>query len=171
MPIHKRVNVMKLLSILSDETGSELVEFAFSICIVLACMFGILYVSLALYADHFVANAAKEGARYAMVRGSSWGGSACTSTSAYSCTATNTDVNNFVKSILTPGLADSDLKVNASWPGTTPSGSTCDTTNGDNSPYCVVEVKVSYSFASSLLPFIPEKTLAFSSTSIVPITE
>jgi Flp pilus assembly protein TadG len=170
MSIDKQAKNLKWLRILNNETGSELVEFALSICIVLACMFGILYVSLALYTDHFVANAAKEGARYAMVRGSSWGGAACTTTSTFSCTATSANVNSYVKSTLTPGLADSDLSVSTSWPGTTPSGATCDTTNGDNSPYCVVEVKVSYSFASSL-PFIPQKTLAFSSTSIVPITE
>ena len=52
-----------------DETGSELVETALSIPILFAVIFGIIYFSFALYADHFVANVAKEAAR---LRSSSW---------------------------------------------------------------------------------------------------
>jgi len=155
---------------LSEEQASQLVEFAFCIGIFLACLFAISYFSIALYADHFVANAAKEGARYAMVRGSSWDGTTCTSVSSFSCTATNANVKSYIASTLTPGLTSDNLTVATSWPGTTSSGQTCDTTYGDDSPYCVVSVTVSYSF-SSFLPFLPQHTLVFSSTSAVPISE
>jgi Flp pilus assembly protein TadG len=54
-----------------DETGSSLVEFALSSTVLLMAIFGVLDCSCALYADHYVANAAREATRYAMVRGSS----------------------------------------------------------------------------------------------------
>jgi Flp pilus assembly protein TadG len=141
-----------------------------SISIILAALFGVIYVSMALYTDHFVGNAAKEATRYAMVRGSSWNGAACTTTSTFSCTATSTDITNYVESTMPPGLTTNDLTVTTTWPGTGPSGSACDTTNGNNSPYCSVSVKVSYSF-EWFLPFLPQNTLQLTSNSTVAITE
>lgn len=153
-----------------DEAGSELVEFAFSVCILLMCIFGVIYVSLAAYADHYVVNAARAGARYAMVRGSSWGGASCSATSGYSCTATSANVASYVEDALAPGLAKENVTVETTWPGITATGATCDTTDGVNSPYCVVKVQVSYSFALSL-PLVPQKALLFTSASIIPISE
>ena len=161
---------MTLRRMHSEDLGVNLVEFALSISIVLAAIFGVLYFSMALYADHFVANAAKDATRYAMVRGSSWNGTTCATTSSFSCTATSTDVTNYVDSTVTPGLTTSNLTVNTSWPGTDPTGDTCDTTNGKNSPYCTVTVSVSYSFDWPL-PFLPPNTLALTSKSTVAITE
>jgi Flp pilus assembly protein TadG len=154
----------------TEELGANLVEFALSVSIVLTSIFAVLYFSMALYADHFVANAAKDAARYAMVRGSSWNGATCATTFSYNCTATSTNVTNYVDSTVPPGLATSDLTVTTSWPGTNPSGAACDTTDGNNSPYCAVSVDVSYSL-SWPLPFLPQNALVLSSTSSVAITE
>jgi Flp pilus assembly protein TadG len=170
MDLMTRTKTFLQARVAPGERGSELVEFALSISIVLASIFAVMYFTLALYADHYVANAAKEGARYAMVRGSSWNGAACATTYSFSCTATKANVTSFVESTLTPGLTADNLTVTTSWPGTTSSGQTCDTTDGNNSPYCIVGVQVSYSF-DSFLPFLPQQTIKLSSTSTVTISE
>src|SRR5579862_4355428 len=158
-----------LLRAWREDAGSEMVEFAFSICIWLGAAFLIMYSSLALYAAHFVANAAEEAGRYAMVRGSSWNGASC-STSTLDCMATSTDISNYVVGSMPPGLSSSNISVAASWPGKTSTGATCDSQDGANSPNCVVNVTVTYNFKFPV-PFFTQKTLPFSSTSQVTITQ
>lgn len=155
---------------LRSDSGANLVEFALSISIVIAALMGVLYFSLALYANHFVSYASQEAGRYAMVRGSTWSGTSCAQVSTSECMATSSDIARYVTSILPPGFSASGLQVSAAWPGTTSTGAPCDTANGNNSPYCTVNVTVSYSF-SSFLPFIPAKTLAMSNTSSFAIVE
>lgn len=152
---------------LRDENGSEAVEFALAFSVWVAAAFMIMYVSFALYAAHFVANAAEEGARYGSVRGSSWNGASCTS-NQLDCTASSTDVSNYIKSAVPPGLALSSMNISTVWPGTTSSGDGCDTADGSNSPNCIVKVTVSYTF-SFPLPFIPNGSRVFSSTSQMTI--
>jgi Flp pilus assembly protein TadG len=150
-----------------EESGSEMVEFALSICVWMGAAFLIMYGSFALYAAHFVANAAEEAGRYAMVRGSSWDGESCTS-SVLDCTATSTDVSNYVVQSMPPGLSSANVSVSTLWPGTTSAGGTCDSEDGANSPNCVVKVTVSYNFRFPV-PFFTQNTLPFSSTSKVTI--
>ena len=147
-----------------DESGSNLVEFAVSLSVVLACVFGIIDGSRALFAEHYVVNAAREATRYAMVRGSSWNGAACTTPATFSCTATSAQVTSFVNSNIPPGIMSSKVGVVTTWPGTTSTGAACDTVNGSDSPTCVVRVQVTYAFAFSL-PFLPQNAINFSSTS------
>lgn len=153
--------------LLRDDSGSEAVEFALASCIWMAISFMVMYVSFALYAAHFVANAAQEGARYASVRGSSWSNASC-SANVLDCTASSGDVSSYVTSEAPPGLSTSSMTVATSWPGTTPSGTTCDTADGSNSPNCIVKVTVSYNF-SFPLPFITNSQRLFSSTSQMTI--
>jgi len=152
---------------LRDERGSEAVEFALAVSIWMAIAFMVMYVSFALYAAHFVANAAEEAARYGSVRGSSWNNASCTSNSL-GCTASSTDISNYVKSAVPPGLSATKLTISSSWPGTMSSGNSCDTADGSNSPNCVVKVTVSYNF-SFPLPFIASSQRLFSSTSQMTI--
>jgi len=152
---------------LQDERGSEAVEFALAISIWMGVAFMVMYVSFALYAAHFVANAALEGARYGSVRGSSWSSASCSSNSL-DCTASSTDISNYIKSSTPPGLSTANLSVSTSWPGTTSSGTACDTADGSNGPNCVVKVTVSYNF-SFPLPFITNSQRLFSSTSQMTI--
>lgn len=154
----------------NDESGAEVVEFALAICVWIAGVFAIMYGSLALYASHFVGNAADEAARYAVVRGSTWSGTSCSSTSTLECDATTTDVSNYVISTLMPGLSSSNLTVTTSWPGTTSTGATCDTIYGSNSPNCLVEVQVNYSF-SFPLPFLTQYTIPMTSSSEMTISQ
>ena len=155
---------------LKEETGSELVEMALTVPMLFAVLCGVVYSSFALYATHFVANAAKEAARYAVVRGSTWGGTSCQSPSSFDCTATDTDVSNFVAAELPPGLSSGNLSVSTTWPGTTNSGSTCDTLNGDNSPNCEVSVQVNYQFTFPV-PWVNQGVLPLSSSAEMSIVE
>jgi hypothetical protein len=152
-----------------EELGSELVEYALCIGIWSFCVLAVFYGSFLLYADHYVALAAKQGARYAIVRGSTWS-TACSSTTTYSCTASSTNITSFVQAGLPPGLNPASLNVAVSWPGTSATGGTCDTANGSDSPDCAVDVAVSYSF-SFPLPFVSQRSVPLSASSQMNILE
>lgn len=137
-----------------DQAGTSMVEFSIAFALLLLCVLGIMECAMALYAKHFVTDAAKEATRYAIVRGSSWGSTACSPYSSFSCAASSANVTSFVRSLAPPGINASSVNVTTTWPGTDPTGETCDSTNGANSPTCVVEVNVQYTF-NFLLPFVP----------------
>jgi Flp pilus assembly protein TadG len=158
-----------LTGVVCEESGSELIEFALCIYLWIGLIFGVIYVSLATYTAHYVANAAEDGARYAMVRGSTWAGTTCSSSSV-ECAATSADVARHVASTLTPGMTTSNLTVSATWPGTDTAGNTCDTANGANSPNCVVKVNVSYNF-NLPLPFVNLSAMRMTSTSQMTIVQ
>ena len=83
------------------EEGSSLVETALASSIVLALIFGILQMSLALYSYDCICEAAREGSRYAMVRGSA----SCTNTSKLTnCNASVDQIQTYVRSLGFPGL-------------------------------------------------------------------
>lgn len=153
--------------VVQNDDGSELVEFAISIFVWISFLFGVSWFSMALYAAHFVSNAAADGARYAMVRGSSWSGTSCSS-STLECAATSDDVKGHIVDSLTPGLSSSHLSVTTIWPGTDTAGNTCDTSDGVNSPNCEVKVTVTYSFEYPL-PFAKLQAMLMSSTAQMTI--
>lgn len=153
-----------------DESGQATLEFALTLSLLLTCIFGIMVCSMALYANHFVTDAAKEATRYAMVRGSSWGSTSCSTYTSYSCAASRSNVSSFVNSIAPTGINPSGITVNTTWPGTDPTGQACDTTQGDNSPACVVNVQVQYTF-NFLLPFVPFGAINMSGVSSEVITQ
>lgn len=163
----RRASDCSLRRVVWGEAGSEAVEFALASCVWIGISFMVMYVSFALYAAHFVANAAEEGARYASVRGSSWSNASC-SAQALDCTASSSDVSSYVTNAAPPGLSTSSMTISTSWPGTTSSGTTCDSADGSNSPNCIVKVTVSYNF-SFPVPFIANSQRLFSSTSQMTI--
>jgi Flp pilus assembly protein TadG len=167
MPAHLLYQYLRRLK--SDDRGSEIVEFAFSICLWMMGAFLVMYASFALYAAHFVANASEEASRFAIVRGSSWNGASCTS-NLLDCTASSADIQNYVVNMLPPGLSSSSLTVSTSWPGTTSTGGACDQQDGANGPNCVVQVTVRYNF-NFPLPFFAQGTLPVSSSSSMTILQ
>ena len=156
----------------SDDRGSVLVEFAIVFIIAMTFLFGIFDFSRFVYVSHFVSGAAREGARYAIVRGSTWGGTACASTTTFSCNASAGNVSSFVQSVTPPGISTSSLTVATTWPGTAPSGAAtaCSTGNGANSPGCLVQVQVSYPY-KFMFPFLPTTTYTITSTSAMVILQ
>lgn len=160
----------KFRAILLDEAGSELVEFAISATVLFTAIFAVIEFSLSMYAYHFVTSAAQAGARFAIVRGADWTTQCSTSappsfSMTYSCIASATDVQNYVKSLTTAGLDPARLTVSTAWPGTTPDCTkNCSICAPTNNQGCLVQVKVSYAFAFAV-PFVPKSTPTFTGTS------
>jgi Flp pilus assembly protein TadG len=149
-----------------EERGSTLIELAFSLSVLLMLIFGIMDFSRALYINHFLANAAREATRYAMVRGGDWPTS-CATTLSGGCTASSANITAYVKLISPAGVDPSLLNVATTWPGTDATGASC---GGSNILSCVVDVKVTYTF-SFILPFLPTNSLLFTSTSKMTIAQ
>lgn len=146
------------IRLLQEDSGSELVEFAIAVPILLAFLFGIMDFSRAMYCYHYVTYAAQDAARYAMLRGSDGGATSCSASTVYNCVTNNSDVQSYVKSQALPLINPKNLTVNATWPGTTPacsSSSGCAACSPTNSPGCLVQVQVTYNF-SFMLPFLPQ---------------
>jgi TadE-like protein len=160
-------------------------EFGLVLVLILfPLMFGIIDFSRALYAYHWVAYAAREGTRWASVRGTN-----CTVLSG-GCPADLAGVNvqTYVRSIVAPGIYSQAcnggstnsgcittttqyLNTNAA-PLTGP-----DCTGGEglplDTPGCIVQVQVNYNFGFSL-PFLFGKTgsvLKLQSTSEMVISQ
>jgi Flp pilus assembly protein TadG len=149
-------------NLVSDEGASELVEFALVAMIFFTLMFGIMEFCLAAYAGSFVAFAAQQGTRYAMVRGSDWN-SSCTSSSSYDCQLTTDNVSarvqNYILGLPHPGLNLTASNINVTPANTTASGGVCT----QFSRGCQIKVTVSYTF-HLIIPFF-SASIPLSSTS------
>lgn len=135
------------------ERGNSTVEFAFAAMAILLFVFGILEFGRALYTYHTVANLARLGTRWAIVRGSG-----CSYLD--SCNAGPTEVQAYVRTQAFALMNTGNINVTASWPGTNatcPSGST-------NARGCLVSVSVTYPFVF-WVPLIGSQGFNISSTS------
>ncbi len=156
---------------LRSELGATLVETALTITLLLTFVVGIMEGSLALYSYHFISNAAREGVRYAIVRGGTWSNTtatSCTVTPSVSagCTATSTNVQDYVRSLAFPGINSANLLVTTTWYSTF--GGTSNPAY--NTPSNVVQVQVTYKFPFSV-PFVPKATWNMSSQSEMEISQ
>lgn len=152
------------------ERGASLLEFAIAGSVMLLCVIGFLEFAFAVYTYLFVASAAQQGARYAIVHGAHWGTTTCASTNSFECNATSTDIQNYVRSLANPAITASSLAVNTIWPGENIDGTSAGCTTAANSPGCEVTVKVSYPFGLGI-PFMPHSTLTFTSSSEMAVQE
>jgi Flp pilus assembly protein TadG len=162
------------LRLAREERGSALVEFAMSVMLLMFLLFGVFQGMLAMYIYHYTAWAAQQGARFAIVRGYTWSSLGSTNscgTSAppnfamvYDCTATTTDIQNFVQSL--GAINPKSLTINTTssyvWPGLTPDGTTAGCTQ-PNSKGCLVKVTANYKF--NFVPYLPFTGLTMSATS------
>jgi Flp pilus assembly protein TadG len=149
------------------ESGSVIIETALSAVILLTFVFGIMEVGLAGYSYHFTSEAAREGSRFAIVRGSS-----CVQPSDFTsaCPASSTDIQNYVKNLGFPGINPANMTVAPSW-SAYPVGTTCISAPIPcSSPGDLVTVKVTYTFPFSI-PFVPSSTLTMTSTSAMVISQ
>jgi Flp pilus assembly protein TadG len=158
-----------------------LVELAISFSILTVLMFGTFEVCLAVYSYHYLANAAHEGARYAIVRGGRWSHSCDDSGNAGSgytssmCTASTADIANYVVQRSLPGIVLTASDVCVEYLGPTPgsASTTCSAANSidaDKAPGDIVQVTVSYPFTLNV-PGLPAKVFTMSSTSQMVIAE
>ena len=166
------------LHILKEDSGSSLVEYAIVFIVLMTMLLAIADFSRALYAYHFISNAARDAARYASVRGSTCSGDGtCTNAGYYSASgntgpSTTTDIQDFVKnvplgidkaSVTCPTCATAAK----TWPVLAISPTICSTTA--NAPGCTVVVQVNYTF-NFLSAFVSKTSWTFSSTSQEIIT-
>ncbi len=150
-----------------QEEGSAILETALSITILLAMMFGIMEGAFAVYSYHFISEAAREGTRYAIVRGSSAGANCATYTSS-ACFASKAQIQSYVLNLGFPGINPSNMTVNTSY-AAYPSG-TCSPSAACTNPGNQVTVSVTYSFPLTV-PFIPSHTYSMSSSAAMIISQ
>jgi Flp pilus assembly protein TadG len=159
---------------LCKDQGSALVEYALVLLVLMTFLCGIMEFSRFLYTYHFVSEVAREGTRYAVVRGSTYSGTLCGSTSTFACDATAANVQTYVQGLTPPGITSGSVAVSTTWPGTAPTGATgtCTTTSGNNSPGCLVQVVVTYPYRF-MFPFLPKgsSTWNVASTSVMVIAQ
>lgn len=149
----------------SRQRGTTLLEYALVLIVVLMFIFGIIDFARALYAYHFVANAAREATRYAMVRSST-----CNSVTnpVPNCPATQAIISSYVTNMATGiGLNDAS-SIEANFSGQNPPSSTnpaCTTGTPPVPLGCTAQVTVNYPF-KFILPFLPTSTTNCTSSSI-----
>jgi len=147
---------------LADRKGSTIVEFGLSAAIFFSLLFGVMLMSLALYSYHYISEAAREGVRYAVVRGTNaptYGGLT---------TATNATIQTYVRGIGFPGIKSSNITVTTSWSLDCTSWST--TSSGRNLPNDYVKVNVQYILPLAI-PFLSSRTLTMNSTAVGVISD
>ena len=147
------------------DDGATLLETAVSFGIMIALVVSVFQTSLALYTSHFVADAAREATRYAVVRGSS---SCSNSPKLTDCNATADDIGSWVRNLRYPGIDPRRLTVTTTWPSSGadcyPSSSPC------NNPGNLVNVAVTYAFPLNV-PFWESASLNLRSTSQMVISQ
>ena len=129
-----------------NDVGTALVEFSLVIVVFFIFVFGVMDFGRAIYAYHFVSNAACEATRYAMVRGSN---------SIDPVTAA--DVEGYVKSLVPQGIDPNSLTVSTSW-------------SPNNAPGSSVRVQVSNSFQCTS-PFFRTYHMTLSDSSQMVISQ
>jgi Flp pilus assembly protein TadG len=137
-----------------SEEGATLVEFAFASTVMLSMLFGLLETCLAVYCYDFTSEAAREGARYMIVRGTR-----CTSMP--DCSASNSDVQTYLRNQNFPAVNTSNLTTHTYWytaataPPNMDWNTLCatDTPAGCNIQGNAVKVVVSYPFTLNV-PFL-----------------
>jgi Flp pilus assembly protein TadG len=152
--------------VFSDD-GATIVEMAIAATIIFSLLLGMMQLSLGLYAYHFTADAAREGSRWAIVRGSQ----CSTNTSGLDhCNAQSSDIQNFVQGLGYPYARS--MNVSATWysagsaPGMTwtACGGVC------NQPGNEVQVIVTYNMPL-YVPFWRNATVRVGSTSQMVISQ
>jgi Flp pilus assembly protein TadG len=166
------------------ERGSAIAETAMVLVVAMMLVFGIIDFGRLIYAYHTIASMARQGARWAMVRGNACGQDALAvgATQTYCSLSANTtgcaggdqcasaaDIQTYVQSlpigIITPSSVTVDTTSTDMWPGTGCTGGA-----GSNTASCPVAVKVSYPF-NFFLPYMPKMTITLSSTSTMIIAQ
>ena len=153
---------------LHDEEGQSIVETAMSLIMLLTFMFAVFEVGMALYSYHFISEAAREGTRYAIVRGSSLGAN-CTAPGPPTCIAQIADIQTYVEYLGFPGINPAKMTVTPSW-SAYPTGASCTPSASCNNPGNLVTVKVQYSFPLNV-PFVPAHIFTLTSQSAMIIAQ
>jgi len=166
--------VIQLLSSLGAclrrDDGSSLVEFALASMVFFAMLIGAFQVNIGLYTYNFISEAAREGSRYAMVRGST----SCTNTPKLAaCNATADQIQTYVRGRGYPGISQTKLQLTTTWytpdSNLPPTWTAC-TAGTCNAPGNMVKVVATYAYGVKV-PFVPSLTFNLTSTSKMVISQ
>ena len=137
----------------SRESGQSLVEFALTFSILMTFIFALIEICLAFYSNGMISESAREGTRYAIVRGST-----CLNSSQVSCTTSVAGIRSYVLGLGLPNLAGGTMTVTPSFPDI------------NQNPGSRVKVDITYSFPIRL-PLVPQQSLSFDSYSVMYIIQ
>jgi len=153
-----------------DEGGTSTVEMALASMVFLAMLIGVFQMMLALYTFNYVSDAARQGSRYAMVRGST----SCTNTPTLTnCNVTGDKIQTWVQGRAYPGIKSGTLTLTTTWlkaSASQPTTWSACTSGTCNAPGNQVKVVASYSYAFAV-PFVPKLTFNLSSSSKMVIAQ
>jgi len=136
-----------------SESGQAIVEIAIALPVIAAFTFTMIELCLAFYTFCMISESAREGTRYAIVRGAT-----CQTSTGGSCTASASTINSVVSHLGWPNLGTGTLSANTTYP------------DGNENPGSRVQIVVSYVFPYNI-PFAPKGTLDMSSTSVMYIVQ
>lgn len=138
-------DLTKRMPFLADESGAPVVEFAIVAPFLMLITVGIIDIGRAVWTSTTLEHVAREGSRFASVRGA-----------GHVAEATESSVETYVEGRAT-GLAASDVNVAVTWLG------------GDNSSGSSVTVQVTYDFNLLLGGFLQIDPIGFDSSSTMII--
>jgi Flp pilus assembly protein TadG len=130
-----------------SDAGATLVEFALTLPLLFTFLFCFMQLCVAFYSYQLISECAREGSRYAMVRGAS-----CPNSTTPTCEVTATGVNTYVSGLHYPNIGGGTITVSTTYPG------------GNEAVGSLVRVKVTY-VLSITMPFVPKSSLTMASTS------
>jgi Flp pilus assembly protein TadG len=136
-----------------NEQGQAMIEVALALPVIAAFTLMLIEICLAFYSYCMISETAREGTRYAIVRGAT-----CQTSSGASCTASASTINSVVSHLGWPNLGSGTLSANTTYP------------DGNENQGSRVQVVVSFTFPYNI-PFAPKGTLQMSSTSVMYIVQ
>ena len=149
----RRQGLRNILRRSRNEQGQAMIEIALALPIIAAFTLMMIEICLAFYSYCMISESAREGTRYAIVRGAT-----CQTGSGSSCTASATTINNVVTHLSWPNLGSGTMSANTTYP------------DGNENTGSRVQVVVSYTFPYNI-PFAPHGTIHMSSTSVMYIVQ
>lgn len=136
------------------QRGATMAETAMVMTLLLMLLFGVIDFGRAMYTYAFVTQLARQGARWAIVRGGY-----CSRLDRCPAQSGSADVQPYIQSLSEGATNASKLSATLSFPS-------C---GGSNTPGCSAQVTVSYPF-TFMLPFLPNGTFNVASTSRMVIS-
>lgn len=159
------ITIRKVRRALTADDGATALEAAVGLVVLLGLFIAIVRISLALYTSHFVADAAREASRYAIVRGSM---SCSTTPKLTDCNVNADEIQAWVRNRGYPGINPQQLSVVTTWPST---GAACyPSTSPCNNPGNLVKVALVYAFPLNI-PFWKSATINLKSSSQMVISQ
>jgi Flp pilus assembly protein TadG len=141
------------------ERGASLPEAAIVMTLLLTLMFGIVDFGRAFYTYDLVSHLARQGVRWAIVRGSQ-----CSGLDHCPAQQGSTDIQPYVQGLSEGATDASKITAQLSFPSCTGSSG-----GGTNAPGCIAQVTVSYPF-NFLLPFVHSGQITMTSSSQMVIS-